>query len=88
MDNTVDGGDAFLAAWAPNGTTIYYLSRRPTGWAIRSVPVTGGTSRALVAFGDPASQPARYGFSPDGRRFYLTVGSSESDLWVMRLEGR
>ena len=88
VDNTVDGGDAFLAAWAPDGKTIYYLSRRPAGWAIRSVPVTGGTSRGLVAFGDPASQPARYGFSTDGRRFYLTVGSSESDLWVMRLEGR
>ncbi len=29
VDNTVDGGDAFLAAWAPNGKTIYYLSRRP-----------------------------------------------------------
>ena len=88
VDNTVDGGDAFLAAWAPNGKTIYYLSRRSTGWAIRSVPVAGGTSRGLVDFGDPASQPARYGFSTDGRRFYLTVGSSESDLWVMRLEGR
>ena len=88
VDNTVDGGDAFLAAWAPDGKTIYYLSRRPAGWAIRSVPVAGGTSRGLVDFGDPASQPARYGFSTDGRRFYLTVGSSESDLWVMRLEGR
>ena len=88
VDNTLDGGDAFLAAWAPNGKTIYYLSRRPTGWAIRSVPVAGGTSRGLVDLGDPASQPARYGFSTDGRRFYLTMGSSESDLWVMRLEGR
>ena len=88
VDNTVDGGDAFLAAWAPNGKTFYYLSRRPTGWAIRSVPVAGGTTRGLVDLGDPASQPARYGFSTDGRRFYLTMGSSESDLWVMRLEGR
>lgn len=88
VDNTVDGGDAFLAAWAPDGKMIYYLSRRPKGWAIRSVPAAGGTSRGLVDFGDPTSQPARYGFSTDGRRFYLTVGSSESDLWVMRLEGR
>ena len=88
VDNTLDGGDAFLAAWAPNGKTIYYLSRRPTGWAIRWVPFAGGSGRGLVDFGDPASQPARYGFSTDGRRFYLTMGSSESDLWVMRLEGR
>ena len=88
VDNAVDGGDAFLAAWAPDGKTIYYLSRRRTGWAIRSVPTAGGTSRGLVDFGDPASQPARYGFSTDGRRFYLTMGSSESDVWVMRLEGR
>jgi eukaryotic-like serine/threonine-protein kinase len=88
VDNAVDGGDAFLAAWAPDGKTIYYLSQRPTGWSIRSVPAAGGASRALVDFRDPASQPARYGFSTDGRKFYLTIGSSESDLWVMRLEGR
>jgi eukaryotic-like serine/threonine-protein kinase len=87
VENAADGGDAFLATWAPDGRTVYYLSRRPAGWEIRSVPAAGGASRALVDFRDPASQPAGYGFSTDGRKFYLTVGSSESDLWVMRLEG-
>jgi eukaryotic-like serine/threonine-protein kinase len=87
VENRTDGGEAFLATWAPDGRTVYYLSRRPTGWAIRAVSAAGGATRALVDFRDPASQPARYGFSTDGRRFYLTMGSSESDLWVMRLEG-
>ncbi len=88
VDNAADGGEAFLAAWAPDGKTVYYLSRRRTGWGIRAVPAAGGASRPLVDFGDPTRQPARYGFSTDGRRLYLTVGSSESDVWVMRLEGR
>ena len=88
VDNAADGGEAFLAAWAPDGKTVYYLSRRRGRWGIRAVPVAGGATRGLVDFADPARQPARYGFSTDGRRFYLTIGSSESDVWVMRLEGR
>ena len=69
VDNTADGGEAFLA-----------------GWGIRAVPAAGGATRGLVDFADPARQPARYGFSTDGRRFYVTIGNSESDVWVMRLE--
>jgi hypothetical protein len=51
------------------------------------VPAGGGVSRVLVRFDDPAHQPTRYGFRTDGRRFYLTMGSQESDVWVAELGG-
>jgi serine/threonine-protein kinase len=88
VDNATDGAEAFFAAWAPHGQTVYYLTRRATGWAVRSVPVTGGNARTLVHFDDPARQPTRYGFATDGRTFYFTLGSNESDVWVMELQHR
>ena len=60
----------------------------PTGWTIRAIPLDGGPSRPLVTFDDPARQPTRYGFATDGRTFYLTLGSHESDLSVMELDRR
>ena len=45
----------------------------------------GGASRVLVRLDDPSRQPAAYGFATDGRTFYFTVGSHESDVWVMEL---
>ena len=86
--NAEDGAEAFFAAWSPDGETLYYLTRRPTGWAIRAIPTRDGDSRTLVLFDDPARQPARYGFAMDGRLFYFTIGSNESDVWVMELERR
>jgi serine/threonine-protein kinase len=86
VDNARDGAEAFFVAWAPDGRIIYYLTRRLTGWAIRSIPVEGGASRAMVNFDDPSRQPTRYGFTTDGRVFYFTLGSNESDVWVMELQ--
>jgi TolB protein len=88
VENARDGAEAFFAAWAPDGATLYYLTRRPTGWAIRAIPTRGGPSRSLVLFDDPARQPTRYGFTTDGRMFYFTIGSNESDVWVMELAVR
>jgi WD40-like Beta Propeller Repeat len=88
VDNVKDGAEAFYPAWSPDGATLYYLTRRPAGWAIRAIPTRGGESRDVVLFDDPARQPTRYGFATDGRTFYLTVGSNESDIWVMELEHR
>jgi Tol biopolymer transport system component len=86
--NAGDGVEAFYSAWSRDGSTLYYLARGKAGWTIRTVSRTGGASRVLVRFDDPAHQPARYGFRTDGRRFYLTMGSNESDLWVMELSRR
>jgi hypothetical protein len=38
-----------------------------------------------VDFDDPAIQHTKFGFATDGKRFYFTVGSPESDIWVADL---
>ena len=86
--NAEDQSEAFAAAWSPDGAMLYYLARGSNGYTIRSVVRAGGASRLLVHFNDPAHQPARYGFRTDGRRFYLTMGSQESDVWVLELGRR
>jgi len=76
------GEEAFYSAWSPDGKTVYYLAKGPQGSSIRAVPVTGGASRLLVRFDDPTRQHIHYGFSTDGRMFYVTLGAQESDIWV------
>ena len=88
VSNAVEDAEAFFADWSPDGTTLYFLARRPAGWSIRSMPAAGGNDRPdgeLRRSGPPAT---RYGFTTDGRNFYFTVGSPESDIWVMELESR
>ncbi len=54
---------------------------------IRAAPANGGPSRLLVRLDEPDRQHSRYGFTTDGRTFYLTLGSHASDVWVMELDG-
>jgi len=54
---------------------------------IRAVP-RGGAPAGPGALRRPGRQPAAYGFATDGRTFYCTVGSHESDVWVMELGRR
>jgi serine/threonine-protein kinase len=86
VSNVEDDSEAFYCAWSPDGGTLYYLTRGTEGWTIRAVPRDGGASRVLVRFDDPARQHTRYGFATDGRTFYFTMGSHESDVWVLELE--
>ena len=79
------GADAIYAAWASGGSRLYYLARTPKGWSIRSVAAAGGPSTALVTFDDPTRQHTKYGFCTDGKRFYFTIGSPESDIYVAGL---
>jgi Tol biopolymer transport system component len=88
VDNTRDKSEAFYADWSSDGSTLYYLARADSGWMIRSVSSQGGTSRILVRLDDPTHQPTRYGFRSDGRAFYVTLGSQQSDVWVLTLEDR
>jgi hypothetical protein len=37
---------------------------------------------------NPARGHTQYGFSTDGRRFFFTLGSHESDVWVAALDQR
>jgi serine/threonine-protein kinase len=85
VPNSPTGEEAFYAAWSPDGKTVYYVAKGPHGSSIRAVPAAGGPSRLLVRFDDPTRQHARYGFSTDGRTFYFTIGSQESDVWVAQL---
>ena len=41
-----------------------------------------------MSLDDPTRQPTRYGVTTDGRKLYMTLGSHESDVWVLELEGR
>ncbi len=82
---TEEFGEPFYAAWSPDGQTVYYLAKGPRGASIHTVRPTGDLARLLVRFDDPTRQPTRYGFTTDGSRLYLTIGSHESDVWVMEL---
>ena len=84
--NEVDDAEAFFAAWSPGGDRLFYLSRSTDHFTIREASQDGGAGRVLVDFDDPARQHVRYGFATDGRLFYFTVGSHESDIWTMELE--
>ena len=86
VSNADIGAEAFYAAWSPDGRKIYYMARSPEGWSIRSVAASGGPGTMLVNFDDPTRQQTKYGFCTDGRVFYFTIGSPESDLYVAELE--
>ena len=86
VSNAAIGADAYYAAWSADGATIYYLARSATGWMIRSVSTDGNAHAVLVDFDDSSRQPTRYGFATDGKAFYLTIGSPESDIVVAQLE--
>ncbi len=73
--------------WDPDGRTLYYLALLPSGWSGWSL-VPGQEPRLILEFDDPLRQHTRYGISTDGRKLFLTLGSHESDVWVLELEGR
>jgi serine/threonine-protein kinase len=88
VSNVTDRAEAYYAAWSPDGAKLFYLARTPGGWSIRSVPAQGGASTLLIDFDDPTRQQTKYGFATDGKLFYFTVGSPESDIWVADLVQR
>ncbi|MEP6833257.1 MAG: hypothetical protein ABJB74_07675 [Gemmatimonas sp.] len=84
----ISSASAYYAAWSLDRRTLYYLSRGATGWSIRAIPKEGGVSRVVMHFNDPARKPLKYGFATAGRKFFLTMGSHESDVWVLGLAER
>jgi hypothetical protein len=78
-------GEPFHVAWAPDGRTMYYISKGTHGSYIHATSPSGGGARLLVRFEDPTRQHTRYGFDTDGRVFYFTLGAHESDVWVGEL---
>jgi serine/threonine-protein kinase len=78
----VDGAEVIYAAWSRDGASIYYISNSARGATIRVVSASGGRSAALVNLDDPTRQHTKYGLCTDGKLFYMTLGSPESDIFV------
>jgi Tol biopolymer transport system component len=76
-----------FVGWSADSRTVYYKAfdaqNQTSFW---SVPVTGGVTKLLVKFDDPAKPSHRPEFSTDGRKFYFRVADLESDIWVMDLQ--
>jgi Tol biopolymer transport system component len=88
VDSTAEASPE-LAQWSPDGRTIYYKAFDPAGRSsIWSVPGTGGTPKVVVRFDDPSRPSSRPEFATDGKRFFFTIGSRQSDIWAMELKGR
>jgi hypothetical protein len=48
--------------------------------------IPGEEPRLILEFDDPVRQQTRYGIATDGRKLFMTLGSHESDVWVLELE--
>jgi Tol biopolymer transport system component len=83
--DAVDSSEAYYGLWSRDGRRIYYLTRSAQGWTVRVVSAGGGASTVVVNFEDPTRQQTKYGFCTDGKLFYFTIGSPESDIWVAEL---
>jgi Tol biopolymer transport system component len=71
--------------YSRDGRTIYNDAVDGDGrQGIWAIPVAGGPARLVVAFDDP-SLAFLGGFSVGPDRIYLSVGESESDIWVAKL---
>jgi len=81
--------------YAPDGRTLYFYGNPGGDVFVMSMPAGGGTPRAVVKFDDPSVIPWIPG--PDGKvangalsvgreELYLSIGESESDIWVVDLD--
>lgn len=72
--------------WSPDGRLLYYRAFGADGYAgIWSIPAAGGTPRLLVRFDDPSRQSSRQEYAAGAGRFFFTISTRESDVWVMEL---
>jgi len=84
--------------FSPDGSTIYFfgLDNAPGGFnfGVWSMPASGGEPQPVVYFDDaslavfsPPNNGIGFGMLAVGRdEIYLSVGDSESDIWVMDLD--
>ena len=72
-------------AWSRDSKLIFFSTVGQRQSALWVVPAQGGEPRRLVQFLDPARQLFRSVLDADDQNFYVTIGSRESDVWVMEL---
>ena len=72
--------------WSADSKLIYFCT--PVGGSehFNVAPSTGGASKPLLEFRDPLRQLFRGSFALDSSHIYFTIGSRESDIWVMEPE--
>jgi Tol biopolymer transport system component len=78
---------ALYVDWSDDSRTIYYLAVDPAEQtSIWAVPVAGSSPRLMARFDDPTREWHRFGFAARHRRFWVTVGDRQSDVWAAEVE--
>ena len=81
-----NGLAVFGGQWSTDSRLIYYCGSGADGTGfIGAVDVATGESKSLYHFADPLRQLYRGVISADSKNIYFTIGTRESDVWVMEL---
>lgn len=74
------------AIWSKDSKLLYYPTFNPDGTgSIWVGAVSGGSATQILHLTDPLRQFYRPLMALDGKRIYFTIGTRESDVWVMEL---
>ena len=86
VSNAVEDAEVVYADWSPDGSTLYFLATIPQG-LVDQVDARRGRRQCRAGRSSAGSrrQHIRYGFTTDGKIFYFTIGSPESDIWAADL---
>jgi len=73
-------------AWSADSRIIYHCEIASDGTnSLWAAPVTGENPKLLLHLTDPLRQLYRQWIAADSRHIFFTIGSRESDVWVMEL---
>jgi hypothetical protein len=72
--------------WSTDSRLYYYTGTATDGTnAIAAIDVATGAFRNIYRFTDPLRQPYRPTMSASSKEIFFTIGTRESDVWVMEL---
>jgi Tol biopolymer transport system component len=73
--------------WSVDSRLLYYCGSAPDGTGFIGVlDLATGQAKQLYHFADPLRQLYRPIISVDSKRLFATIGTRESDVWVMELK--
>ena len=73
-------------AWSADSRIIYHCEIASDGTnSLWAAPVTGENPKLLLHLTDPLRQLYRQSIVADSKHIFFTIGSRESDVWVMEL---